>query len=436
MKQFKISGNFFKITDTDTGVQEYKDAASNTVNRILDGDISFYSKSTGLKRSVEKYNIDNIVNGNDSDSPFASIDDVETYLDDNTGFSLAGSTAQTTKTYIDRVKADGGTIIGSTADILVPLKKTALMKPKLVLLPNGIKAGKVYAQLPENGSGDFVVDRNSKATMIKDGLIVTVDKNIPRINDDGSILVEGQSTNYYKNSEDILSAGASGLRGTISSNTIINPRGEVGAYTFNDSVDNNSHMLYAGTLYMPIGSMVFSSVIVKKKDLDFIVLRVYDGADDLASRNSYLACFNLDLGVFVRAETIYGIVQDGFYSIELIGDGWYRCTVGLKKTTIVKRVDFIIYSFNRDTTIGNSIYTGTGNTGFYIWSVEVANSFSSYNPTNGTAVTRLADVIKTTPPIGTTQIIETINGIEQAPITTIPVKYIMPVGRINKIRML
>ena len=428
MKQFKISGNFFKITDTDTGVQEYKDAASNTVNRILDGNVSFYSKSTGLKRSVEKYNIDNIVNGNDSDSPFASIDDVETYLDDNTGFSLAGSTAQTTKTYIDRVKADGGTII-----VLAPLKKTALMKPKLVLLPSGIKAGKVYAQLPTDGSGDFVVDRNSKATMIKDGLIVTVDANIPRINDDGSILVEGQSTNYYKNSEDMLSAGA--LRGTISSNTIINPRGEVGAYTFNDSVDNNNHTLSAGILHLPIGSMVFSSVIVKKKDLDFIVLRVTDGTGD-ASINAYQACFNLDLGVFVRAETFYGIVQDAFYSIELIGDGWYRCTVGLKKTSLKTRTDFEIYSFNRDTYIGNPTYVGTGNTGFYIWSVEIADSFSSYNPTNGTAVTRLADVIKTTPPIGTTQIIETINGIEQTPITTIPAEYTMPVGRINKIRML
>ena len=100
MKQFKISGNFFKITDTDTGVQEYKDAASNTVNRILDGDISFYSKSTGLKRSVEKYNIDNIVNGNDSDSPFASIDDVETYLDDNTGFNTPGATGEDLNKYV------------------------------------------------------------------------------------------------------------------------------------------------------------------------------------------------------------------------------------------------------------------------------------------------------------------------------------------------
>ena len=339
--------------------------------------------------------------------------------------------------YLKRVKTDGGITTNekevkdalNASNNIIPLAST-----KLAILPSGIKAGKTYAQLPTDGSGDFVVDRNSKATMIKDGLIVTVDKNIPRINDDGSILVEGQSTSYYKHSEDILSAGA--VRGTISSNTIINPRGEVGAYTFNDSVDNNNRILNAGILYLPIGSMVFSSVIVKKKDLDFIVLRVIDGADDLASRNSYLACFNLDLGVFVMAETFYGIVQDGFYSIELIGDGWYRCTVGLKKTSLKTRVDFSIYSFNRDTTISNPAYAGTGNTGFYFWSVEVADSFSSYNPTNGTAVTRLADVIKTTPPIGTTQIIETINGIEQAPITTIPVEYTMPVGRINKIRML
>ena len=341
--------------------------------------------------------------------------------------------------YLLRVKDDGGIteLEKEVKDVLNDLNNNiSLTSAKSLLIPSGHKVGKVYSILPENGSGDFVVDRNSKATMIKDGLIVTVDENIPRINDDGSILVEGQSTNYYKNSEDILSAGASGLRGTISSNTIINPRGEVGAYTFNDSVDNNNHTLNTRTPDLPIGSMVFSSVIVKKKDLDFIVLRVTDGANDNASRNAYQACFNLDLGVFVRAETFYGIVQDGFYSIELIGYGWYRCTVGLKKTSLKTRTDFSIYSFNRATTISNPAYVGTGNTGFYLWSVEVADSFSSYNPTNGTAVTRLADVIKTTPPIGTTQIIETINGIEQAPITTIPIEYTMPVGRINKIRML
>ena len=341
--------------------------------------------------------------------------------------------------YLLRVKDDGGIteLEKEVKDVLNDLNNNiSLTSAKSLLIPSGHKVGKVYSILPENGSGDFVVDRNSKATMIKDGLIVTVDKNIPRINDDGSILVEGQSTNYYKNSEDILSAGAVAVRGTISSNTIINPRGEVGAYTFNDSVDNNNHTLNTGILYLPLGSMVFSSVIVKKKDLDFIVLRVTDAANDIASANAYQACFNLDLGVFVRAETFDGLVKDGFYSIELIGDGWYRCTVGLKKTSIKTRTDFQIYSFNRATTISNSTYAGTGNTGFYLWSVEVADSFSSYTPTNGTAVTRLADVIKTTPPIGTTQIIETINGIEQAPITTIPVEYTMPVGRINKIRML
>ena len=431
-KKLEIKGFKCMITDTETGVEEFRCPSKDVRDTNFEGNdiITLYENEVAKK----KYNWNDLVDS--TGTGFGSKAAVLKFFEDNTGFNLAGSAALTTKTYIDRVNAEGGTIIGGTVDILAPLKNTALMKPKLVLLPNGIKAGKLYSVLPQNGTGDFTVSRNSKATMIKDGLIVTVDKNIPRINDDGSILVEGQSTNYYKNSEDILSAGASAVRGTISSNTIINPRGEVGAYTFNDSVDNNSHILISGILYLPIGSMVFSSVIVKKKDLDFIVLRVYDGADDLASRNSYLASFNLDLGVFVRAETLTGLVQDGFYSIELIGDGWYRCTVGLKKTSIKTRTDFQIYSFNRGTTISNPTYAGTGNTGFYFWSVEVADSFSSYNPTNGTAVTRLADVIKTTPPIGTTQIIETINGIEQAPITTIPVEYTMPVGRINKIRML
>ena len=357
------------------------------------------------------------------------IKDVKVYL----GSKLIYPLLDLFQLFKNRVLADGGTIDEENAEIDI---ETIEENDKLVMTPTANKLGKLYSMLPTDGSGDFVVDRNSKATMIKDGLIVTVDKNIPRINDDGSILVEGQSTNYYKYSENILSAGAVVVRGTISSNTIINPRGEVGAYTFNDSVDHNDYSLNVGILSLPIGSMVFSSVIVKKKDLDFIVLRVTDGDNDNVSRTAYQACFNLDLGVFVWDVTYYGPVQDAFYSIELIGDGWYRCTVGLKKTSIKTRTDFQIYSSNSDTYIRNPTYAGTGNTGFYFWSVEVADSFSSYNPTNGTAVTRLADVIKTTPPIGTTQIIETINGIEQAPITTIPIEYTMPVGRINKIRML
>jgi len=74
----------------------------------------------------------------------------------------------------------------------------------------------------------------------------------------------------------------------------------------------------------------------------------------------------------------------------------------------------------------------------FLWGVQLeqASTASSYIPTNGTTVTRLADNISVPTPAGVTYITETIDGVEQTPITTIPTTYSLPVGNINKVTML
>ena len=54
--------------------------------------------------------------------------------------------------------------------------------PKLALIPSGYKSGKVYSILPTDGVGDFDFSRGSTATRVnKDGLIETVNNNVPRL---------------------------------------------------------------------------------------------------------------------------------------------------------------------------------------------------------------------------------------------------------------
>jgi len=82
----------------------------------------------------------------------------------------------------------------------------------LLLIPSGYKSQKVYSIFPTDGDGDFDFSRSGSATRIaKNGLITTVDSNVPRleypmidgvVNGCPSLLLEPQRTNSFTYSED------------------------------------------------------------------------------------------------------------------------------------------------------------------------------------------------------------------------------------------
>ena len=82
----------------------------------------------------------------------------------------------------------------------------------LLFIPSGYKSQKVYSIFPTDGDGDFDFSRSGSATRIaKNGLITTVDSNVPRLEYpliDGkvvgcpSLLLEPQRTNLITYSED------------------------------------------------------------------------------------------------------------------------------------------------------------------------------------------------------------------------------------------
>ena len=87
-----------------------------------------------------------------------------------------------------------------------------MIKPTLALIPSAYKPSTVYSVLPSDGVGDFDFTRAGEATRInKDGLIETVDSNVPRLNYpliDGvvsgcpSLLLEPLRRNLIRYSED------------------------------------------------------------------------------------------------------------------------------------------------------------------------------------------------------------------------------------------
>ena len=286
-------------------------------------------------------------------------------------------------TFKNRVLADGGTFVENELP-------TISQDASLVLTPNAYKAGKLYSAVPNDGTGDFTVDRNSTATYIgQDGLIKTALANVPRIDwstGEAVVLVEPQRTNLIPYSEDFSSWNNKGI------NTILTP-----------------YSGYTNIKMSPGGGTYVSNLIT------------------LVQGNSYI------LSIKVRVNIRFSL---HIWTSPTSNDA-------IPPTTVEPNTEWQTIELPFTAT-QSSVYAAIDNVGNneasdvdveYV-QLEQGSTATSYIPTNGTTVTRLADDISVPTPAGVTSITETKNGVEQNPITTIPATYSLPVGNINKVTML
>jgi len=267
--------------------------------------------------------------------------------------------------------------------------------------PSAIKAGKLYSVLPSDGTGDFTVDRNSTATYVgQDGLIKTALTNVPRIDWSTGvpvILRELQSTNKFLNSEPTSAEG-------INSNVIYE------SYNWDNGFTNCIRFLGNNPEKFHYGGSYSTGDIVS------IYVEMDDGSEPIIkgfSAGDFAITVNSNVGSVINKENI-------------IGNIWRISAIATTSTSPVAAYNGV---YKRTTSSTKSFRV----TGFQI---EQGSTASSYIPASGTTVTRLADNISVPTPAGVISITETIDGVEQAPITTIPATYSLPVGNINKVTML
>lgn len=110
--------------------------------------------------------------------------------------------------------------------------------PTLAMIPSGYKAGKLYSVLPSDGTGDFTVARNSKATRVnQSGLIEEVDVNVPRLDYSAGgcpvLLTEIQSQNLITYSEDFSQWSIDGNQSSPTTISGLNPDGSSQVYQIN-----------------------------------------------------------------------------------------------------------------------------------------------------------------------------------------------------------
>jgi len=294
-----------------------------------------------------------------------------------------------------------------------------MSKPSLALIPTSHIAGKLYSVLPVGGAGDFTVTRNGTGTFIgKDGLIKTALANEPRFeyNPNGTfkgVLVEPASTNLITDSTTFAGFNRLNVE-LVNVGNLDSPFGDAFKLIPSSAVGNKLLIRNAGN--RPIGTTVTLSVFCKKGELNGI--RFY--LNDTSQR---FIAFNFD------TEILDGLVENkGF---QKLNNGWYR--IFFTHTLLDISNTFIISPFNNT---NQTAYIGNDVDGIFISNpqYEINDGVTSYIPTINSQVTRPADIITVPTPIGVTEIIETVDGIDNS-ITTIPSTYQLPNGIISKVIM-
>lgn len=287
---------------------------------------------------------------------------------------------------------------------------------KLLLTPNAYKTGKIYSALPHDGSGDFTFSRNSSATYIEDGIIKTALHNVPRFQN-GKILIEGQATNLLRNNESFGTFNYRRDNLTLTNYSVVNSV-NINYSELTAIADGNMFLVDSGNI-TDIRKNSVISLIVNKNTVSSIGLCFY--------RVSFIngALFNLVDNTF----TITKLSGEFNAGIIPINDDYVRIWVSRESDPIISSAGLVYFGiYVNDATEGQT--------------VEISGAMaennrlypSSYIPTNGSAVTRLADIATVTVPAGVTEIIETIDGVDNT-ITTMPPIYQLPVGEINKVIM-
>src|SRR6056297_2602588 len=145
---------------------------------------------------------------------------------------------------------------------------------KLILTPNGYKAGKNYSIKPTDGSGDFTMSRSTSKTRVnKDKVIESVGNDVPPAdytNADCPVLaIEPQRTNLLQYSEEFDDGVWFKYETTVTANDAVAPDGTTTADKIIATNANDFHLTAQGSTVT--NSLIYTqSYFVKSDEFRFV----------------------------------------------------------------------------------------------------------------------------------------------------------------------
>jgi hypothetical protein len=263
-----------------------------------------------------------------------------------------------------------------------------LDKAYLVVTPNAVKAGKLYAIKPSNGTGDIAVIRSTTATLINaDGTFSTAAANVARLDySKGTcpgILVENSSQNQCSYSNQFTNGYWVKAGTTAAQSGTINFLNGEKTYLLSETTANSVHTINGAVSFSTFSPFTMSCFFKKGSGANapnIIRLVVPD--------NAYVN-FNIATGVVLTQSA--GVTG----RIETYADGWFRCSLqgtnGSNPNTGLK----VQFTNNVDstTTPASLTYTGNASANVFISGAQFEGFYvaSSYIPTTAAASFRAAD---------------------------------------------
>ena len=191
-----------------------------------------------------------------------------------------------------------------------------------------------------------------------------------------------------------LSNGWGPSRATLSYDQGMAPDGTNSAVKLTaDSTAVNSHAVNGFTNVPAADSVVTFSVYLKQDTLRYAQLKITDDAANVGGGlTTFEAHFDLQEGTLTGTANYNGTAVGTHAEIESVGNGWYRCSLGLTKYGGSLRTDTGIRLTEFTSVVNNPTFTGTSTEAILIYGaqLEVGSTPSSYIPTNGSTVTRAA----------------------------------------------
>jgi hypothetical protein len=213
---------------------------------------------------------------------------------------------------------------------------------------------------------------------------------LPRLDYLGStcprLLLEPQRSNALLQSENLSSATWTKDGGSVTANAIASPDGSTNADLFTENTSTGNHRVYGSAVTTSANQPLTFSVFAKYNGRQYVYLR----ADVIVPKT---AVFDIQNG------TTGEVSSESSSKIENYGNGWYRLTFTVNALVGNTAIcDGLVGLLNGNSYANNS-YTGNGTAGAYLWGfqVELDSAYAtSYIPTLGASVTRVADAASKT----------------------------------------